>query len=378
MAKNNNKKKFPKKKFSSNVSRRKNVKGKNRDSKVKKKLGIKLKKGETRKNKVLSGKKRILKLIPDKNSGEKQKASLKETPIQDDKKKSADISPEIKDNSVSHGVSSDAIEKNKSVPSDFAKPEMPFVGKVVSIIYYSSFVFFILFGIIVFLNAFLGISILNMYSIIGSAILYKYGMTFVRILGVVLIVLGIFSFFIGKDIWNGKKWSRTTSMIFAIIGMIISFYGIIIGKAIGFIPLVVNCFVLITLTTAKVKSAFGISPSKEKPQESSSSGEEKKESGESENSSAPNNSEEKPKEEDSGNEETPEEENKEKPSENKTGSSEENKNSENNGEKSPEEKSDNSVSKEPAKKKESPDNSKEPENSSEVKPENSNEKEPSK
>jgi len=101
-----------------------------------------------------------------------------------------------------------------------AKREIPTLVKVISILYYVMAGFLLILGLaFLFAGGYLSsilqsIPILNILGLLGSAMFV--------FAGIVMILFGIFDFFIGKGLWNTKNWARILVIVLAILGILAS------------------------------------------------------------------------------------------------------------------------------------------------------------
>ena len=97
------------------------------------------------------------------------------------------------------------------------KRQMPTGVKVISILYYIGAVISLTFGILLVAGAGAIADYLTqfmMIDILGSGLLI--------IAGIILIVMAIVDFFIGRGLWKGMNWARILAVIFAVIMIIFS------------------------------------------------------------------------------------------------------------------------------------------------------------
>jgi peptidoglycan/LPS O-acetylase OafA/YrhL len=80
------------------------------------------------------------------------------------------------------------------------KKQIPIEIKIVSILYYIFAVFSVIAGIM----SFAGKAEIPFFALSKPMII---------LLGIILIGLGIFGFFVGRDLWRIKKWTRTAVII---------------------------------------------------------------------------------------------------------------------------------------------------------------------
>jgi hypothetical protein len=68
-------------------------------------------------------------------------------------------------------------------------------------------------------------------------------------------IAGVLSFVLGYGLWKGRGWAWTWTLIFSILGLIVSIVGIAVG--IGIIGVVIYAIIIYYLTRARVKAFFG-------------------------------------------------------------------------------------------------------------------------
>jgi len=102
---------------------------------------------------------------------------------------------------------------------------MPTGVKVISILYYIGAALELLFAILLFVGA--G-TIASKIPIIGAL-----GAGLFVVLGVILIGLAVLSFFVGRGLWKGQKWSRIVAIIFAALGVLFGIIGMVQGQIVS-------------------------------------------------------------------------------------------------------------------------------------------------
>ena len=96
---------------------------------------------------------------------------------------------------------------------------IPVGVKIISVLYYIGAVLGVIFGILFLVGAgFMG-SIASQIPLIGilGAGLFVFG-------GIILIILGVLGFFIGRGLWKGKNWIRIVAIIFSCLGIIMAIF----------------------------------------------------------------------------------------------------------------------------------------------------------
>ena len=125
--------------------------------------------------------------------------------------------------------------------------------KIIAILHYISAVLSVIGLLLVFgLGwAFVNNTLLNETPITGGAIII--------LLGIVFIVFAVLGFFVGRGLWNGKKWSRIVAIIISILGVLSSF-NLFINKQFflgAWSILVGGAITVYLLFNKKVKKFFG-------------------------------------------------------------------------------------------------------------------------
>ncbi|MEM0011094.1 MAG: hypothetical protein QXP86_06605 [Nitrososphaerota archaeon] len=75
-------------------------------------------------------------------------------------------------------------------------------------------------------------------------------------LGVVIILIGLFSFVIAYGLWTGKGWAWTLALVLSIIGIIVGIFNL----PGGIIGIIINVIIIYYLTRPHVKAFFGKAP----------------------------------------------------------------------------------------------------------------------
>ena len=137
--------------------------------------------------------------------------------------------------------------------------EVPVGVKIISVLYYINFALCVIAGILEIIS---GIAaVLGKSSILGAWITASF---VILILFLILIVaFCIWMFSIAKGLWRGHNWARITAIVFAILGILIYIFPMIMAVSIPniIIPLiigmVINVFIAgYLLFNRKVKEAF--------------------------------------------------------------------------------------------------------------------------
>lgn len=76
-------------------------------------------------------------------------------------------------------------------------------------------------------------------------------------------IFGMVTFILAYGLWNGRSWAWIWTLIFSIVGLIISIIGITVG--VGIIGIVIYAIIIYYLTRARVKAFFGKAATTAKP-----------------------------------------------------------------------------------------------------------------
>ena len=127
---------------------------------------------------------------------------------------------------------------------------MPVGVKIISVLYYIGAALELIFGILFFVGA--G-TIAKQFPLLGAL-----GSGLFIVGGIILLGLAVLSFFVGKGLWKGKKWSRIVAIIFAILGVLFALLGMVQGQvASNIISLIISAAIGgYLLFSSSVKSAF--------------------------------------------------------------------------------------------------------------------------
>ena len=128
--------------------------------------------------------------------------------------------------------------------------EVPTGVKVISVLYYIGAAVELLVAILLFVGAGTIASKIPIIGAIGAGLFI--------VIGVVLIGLGVLSFFIGKGLWKAQKWARIVAIIFAAVGVVLALLGMVQGQITSnMISLVISAAIGGYLWFSKdVKTAF--------------------------------------------------------------------------------------------------------------------------
>lgn len=125
------------------------------------------------------------------------------------------------------------MPKRKRTAKAGKKSNIPVGVKIISVFYYIVGILCALFGLMIILSANTIISYLVSttpeLATLNSGALVTVGVIF----GILLIGIGILSFFIGKGLWKLRKWARIVVIVFSILGVISAIYNMIVGFQIG-------------------------------------------------------------------------------------------------------------------------------------------------
>ena len=99
--------------------------------------------------------------------------------------------------------------------------QVPTGVKIISVLYYIGAVFELLLGIALFFGAGALKAKIPFLALLGP---------FLIIGGIVLVGLAVLSFFVGRGLWKGQKWSRIVAIIFAALGVLLAIVGMIQGN----------------------------------------------------------------------------------------------------------------------------------------------------
>jgi len=97
---------------------------------------------------------------------------------------------------------------------------VPLGVKIISVIYYINAGLFALFGLLIAIGANAIVSYL--VTAVPELATIKYGtlLAIGVLLGIIMIGIGVLSFFIGKGLWKLKQWARVLVLIFLVLGIL--------------------------------------------------------------------------------------------------------------------------------------------------------------
>ena len=121
--------------------------------------------------------------------------------------------------------------------------------KIISVLYYIGAVFELISAVLLFVGSGALKSKVPFLAFLGP---------FLIVGGVILLGLAVLSFFVGRGLWKGQKWSRIVAIIFAALGALLSIVGMIQGQiASNIVGLVISAGIgAYLLFSSSVKSAF--------------------------------------------------------------------------------------------------------------------------
>jgi hypothetical protein len=108
----------------------------------------------------------------------------------------------------------------------------------------------VLFGLLLLLGYVLAV------SIFGFGMYPGFGL-FLLPWGFFSLIFGLLSFILAYGLWTGQGWAWISSVIIAVIGLIFSLVGLILGSYANVISLVLYALILIYLNTYHVRAFFG-------------------------------------------------------------------------------------------------------------------------
>ena len=130
---------------------------------------------------------------------------------------------------------------------------VPIRVKIIAVLYYISATLGLIFGLLFIVSAGLVNSITNQIPILG---LFGTGLFIIG--AIIIIVLGILSFFIGRGLWKGRNWARILVVIFSFISVLIAIVSMIQGNILSNIITLVISLVIggYLLFSNNVKETF--------------------------------------------------------------------------------------------------------------------------
>lgn len=100
------------------------------------------------------------------------------------------------------------------------KQSVPTGVKIIAVLYYIGTFFGIIFGLLFLVGAGALNSVANKIPSLG--VLGTLGAGLFIIGGIIVIGLGVLSFFIGRGLWKAKNWARIVAIVFAALGILMS------------------------------------------------------------------------------------------------------------------------------------------------------------
>ncbi len=119
--------------------------------------------------------------------------------------------------------------------------DTPLGVKIISILYYLNGSVSIIFGFLFLVAA--------KFLTKGALALIVFGIG--AIVGVILIIVGIFSIFLGRCLWVGKSWARIIVIIFSGLGVLGSLGPLLVGGFFMLVPLAMHGAILGYLLASK-------------------------------------------------------------------------------------------------------------------------------
>ena len=93
--------------------------------------------------------------------------------------------------------------------------------KIISVLYYIGAVIELLLGIALIFFAGALKTKIQFLAFLGP---------FLIVGGIIFIGLAVLSFFVGRGLWKGQKWSRIVAIVFAVIGVLLTVLGMVQGQ----------------------------------------------------------------------------------------------------------------------------------------------------
>jgi len=125
--------------------------------------------------------------------------------------------------------------------------------KVISVLYYIGAVFAVIFGLLFLFGAGMISSFISQIPLLVAP-----GTSVFIVTGIIMIAIGVLSFFVGRDLWKARKWARIVAIIFAALGVLIGVISMIQGNITSnIVGLVINLVIGgYLLISSNVKQAF--------------------------------------------------------------------------------------------------------------------------
>jgi len=112
------------------------------------------------------------------------------------------------------------------------KNSAPLGVKIIGIVYFIGAVLSFLAGIFLIAGVKLLLNFEDLFNILGSEILI--------FLGVILILIAVLYFFIGRGLFKGRSWARIIVIVFSVLGFVFSLIGMFSEFWSNFISFVIN------------------------------------------------------------------------------------------------------------------------------------------
>ena len=117
------------------------------------------------------------------------------------------------------------------------KIEVPIGVKIIAILNYIGAVFGVIFGILFIAGAGFVSTILESSNALAS--ISEIAGAVIIVLGIVFIAFGVLEFFIGRGLWKAQNWARVLSIIFAVLGLLMSLIAIFVGEFMSILWLII-------------------------------------------------------------------------------------------------------------------------------------------
>ena len=102
--------------------------------------------------------------------------------------------------------------------------QVPTGVKVISILYYIGAVFELIIAVLLFVGSGALKTKVPLLAVLGP---------FLIVGGIILIGLAVLSFFVGRGLWKGQKWTRIVAIIFAVLGVLLALIGMLQGQIVS-------------------------------------------------------------------------------------------------------------------------------------------------
>ncbi len=135
----------------------------------------------------------------------------------------------------------------------FPRPPRPLGVAILAILEIIIGVIDILVGIVLLFGFFFAVSIFGFGMYAGFEL-------FLLPLALFLLIFGLFAFILAFGLWSGQGWAWVLSIILAVIGLVVSLVGLLLGSFVNIIPLALYAIILLYLNTYHVRAFFGRAP----------------------------------------------------------------------------------------------------------------------